>query len=361
MFRPDKPYNDLPLLPPKREKVETIPILRQESKAAAALAQLKGVATRLPNQSILINGIVIKEAKASSEIENVITTHDKLYKALTLNDIQIDSSTKEVLRYREALFTGFNFIKTKGYLNTTGIVKIQQQLENNDAGIRKLPGTALQNDATKEIIYTPPDHPDAINRLMKNFDEFINTNDDDLSVLIKLAIHHYQFESIHPFYDGNGRTGRIVNVLYLLMNGLLDSPVLYLSGYIIKNKNDYYRLLREVTAKGNWEDWILYILKGIESTALETIQQVDRINTLFEKTVEIAKKAEPRIYSKELIETLFAHPYCKIEFLVRDLGVERKAASRYLQAMEKAGILKSEVIWKQTLYINTKLYDILRK
>lgn len=361
MFNPNKPYNDLPMLPPKRDKVETIAILKQESKAAVALAELKGVAKTLPNQSILINSIVLKEAKASSEIENIITTHDNLYKALTLKDSKVDSATKEVLRYREALFVGYNYIKEKKFLNTNGIIKVQRTLEQNDAGIRKLPGTALKNDLTNETIYTPPDSQEAIQKLMKNFEDFINNAADDIAPLIKLAIQHYQFESIHPFYDGNGRTGRIVNVLYLLLNDLLDIPILFLSSYIIKNKSNYYRLLREVNTKGKWEEWILYILKGIEQTSRDTIKQIEQINKLFAATVEKVKKEAPKVYSKDLIEALFVHPYTKIEFLVSDLELERRTASKYLKELEKIGVLKNEVKWKETIYINIKLYELLKK
>ncbi len=196
---------------------------------------------------------------------------------------------------------------------------------------------------------------------MNNFDEFINADDDDLPVLIKLAIQHYQFESIHPFYDGNGRTGRIINMLYLFMNGLLDSPILFLSGYIAKHKASYYRLLQEVRTKGRWEEWILYMLEGIEQTSLDTIKQVNDINQLFEKTLQKAKKEAPRIYSKELIEHLFIHPYTKLEFAIKALEVDRKTATKYLKGMEQIGILKSEQIWKEVIYVNTNLYDLLRK
>lgn len=361
MFKPDKPYNSMPLLPPDRKKIETITILKQESNARAALAELKGVARTLPNPSILINGIVLKEAKASSEIENVITTHDKLYKALTLKNEKIDGATKEVLRYREALFLGFDFIKKKGFLNTNGIIDIQKVLEKNDAGIRKNPGTVLKNDLTDEVIYTPPDDKDAINKLMKNLEEFINVNDDNLSPLIKMAIQHYQFESIHPFYDGNGRTGRIINVLYLQLTELLEIPILYLSGYITKNKNDYYKLLREVTVKGNWEAWILYMLKGVESTANDTIKQINQINKLFDTTVEKVKKEMPKIYSKELIELLYVNPYTKTEHIVSGLMVDRKTATKYLKSLESIGVIKSEQKWKEVIYINTKLYDLFKK
>jgi Fic family protein len=360
-FSPDKPYNDLPLLPPQKEKVETIAVLKQESKAAVALAELKGLAKTLSNQSILINGIVLKEAKASSEIENVITTHDKLYQALILKDNNVDGATKEVLRYREALIVGYNYINQKGFLNTNGIIKVQRELEENDAGIRKLPGTALKNDLTNEIIYTPPDNQEAIQKLMKNFDGFINNADDDIAPLIKMAIQHYQFESIHPFYDGNGRTGRIVNVLYLLMNGLLDIPILFLSGYIIKHKNDYYRLLREVTTKGNWEEWILYILTGIEQTAHDTIKQIEQINKLFNATVEKTKREAPKVYSKELIEALFEQPYCRIEFLMQHLDCSRRSASTYLNTLAKAGIIESKIIGRDGIFINTALFNLFKK
>ena len=361
MFKPDKTYNSMPLLPPDRRKIETIPILKLESKAASALAELKGVVKTLPNPSILINGIVLKEAKASSEIENVITTHDKLYKALTLKNDKIDGATKEVLRYREALFMGVKFIKDKGFLNTNGIVNIQQVLEENDAGIRKNPGTVLKNDLTDEIIYTPPDDREAISKLMKNLEDFINVNDDDLSPLIKMAIQHYQFESIHPFYDGNGRTGRIVNVLYLLMTELLENPILYLSGYITKNKNDYYRLLREVTTKGNWEDWIIYMLKGVEATAHDTIKQISQINKLFDSTIEKVKAEAPKVYSKELVEVLFEQPYCRIEHLMSRLNCSRRSASTYLNALVVVGILESKTIGRDNIFINTALFNIFKK
>lgn len=361
MFKPDKPYNDLPLLPPDRKKIETIPILKQESKAAVALAELKGLAKTLPNPQILINGIVLKEAKASSEIENVITTHDKLYQALTLKNPKVDQNTKEVLRYREALFTGQEYIRQKEFLNTNGIIQVQRELVENDAGIRKLPGTALKNDATGEIIYIPPDNQQAIQKLMKNFDDFINTSDDDLPPLVKLAIQHYQFESIHPFYDGNGRTGRIVNMLYLLMHGLLDSPILYLSGYIIRHKSAYYRLLQEVRTKNSWEEWILYMLKGIEQTSLETIKQVNDITGLFRETMDVAKKKAPQAYSKELIEVLFEQPYCRIETLINRLSISRRSASTYLNVLTATGILESKVIGRDVIFINTALYNLFKR
>lgn len=360
-IKPNKAFNDLPLLPPKESLVETISILKQESKSAVALAELKGLTNTLPNPNILINVVILKEAQASSGIENVITTQDKLYQALYAKSAKPDVATKEVLRYREALLMGTLLIKEKGFLNTNGIIAIQKELEENNAGLRRLPGTALVNDLTNEVIYTPPDNFYTKSDLMKNLEDYLNDDEDDVSPLIKLAIQHYQFESIHPFYDGNGRTGRIINVLYLILKGLLKEPVLYLSSFIIQNKGDYYRLLQEVRTKNNWEDWILYILKGIEQTAQSTIEQINKINLLFNETQKLVQEKLPRIYSKDLIEQLFIHPYSKIEFLVNNLGIERKAASRYLNGLEEIGILKSQQKGKEVIYINTKLYNFLKK
>ncbi len=357
----DRAFNNLPLLPPIETSIETIKVLKQASKAAVALAELKGLAKTLPNPNILINAIVLKEAQASSEIENVITTQDKLYQALFAKSEKPDLATKEVLRYREALLMGTKLIKTRGFLNTNGIIAIQEELEENDAGIRRLPGTALVNDLTSEIIYTPPDSYDVIYGLMKNLEDYLNDDSDDMSPLIKLAIQHYQFESIHPFYDGNGRTGRIINVLYLILKGLLDEPVLYLSSFIIKNKGDYYRLLQEVRTKANWEDWILFILRGVEETAVKTIEQINQINDTFDETQKLVQEKLPKIYSKDLIEQLFIHPYCKIGFLVANLKIERKGASRYLTNLEEIGILESHKKGKETIYIHSKLYSLLQK
>lgn len=356
----DQPFNDLPILPPVREKVETIGVMRQLVKSSVALAELKGLTNILPNPAILLNAIVLKEASASSEIENVITSQDRLYQALSAKDVKIDAATKEVLRYREAMLYGYYLIKKKGYINTNAIIKMQAILDGSNAGIRKLPGTALKNAATGKVIYTPPDNHDSILRLMKNLEEYLN-EEDDLAPLIKLAVQHYQFESIHPFYDGNGRTGRIINVLYLTLHGLLEIPVLYLSSYIIENKSDYYRLLQEVRTKGNWEEWILYMLKGVEETARRTIRQIQDINKLFYKTQEKLKVQGIKMYSKELLELLFEHPYSKTEFLTEELNVSRVTATKYLKELERMGILKSVKVWKETLYVNTALFELLRK
>ncbi|MVM33907.1 Fic family protein [Spirosoma sp. HMF4905] len=360
-FRAELPYNKLPLLPPARELVETIPILRQESRAASALAELKGLSRLLPNPAILINALVLKEAKASSEIENIITTDDKLYQALTIKGQDVDTATKEVLRYRQALYTGYRFIKQKGFLSINGILQIQQELEQNQAGMRRLPGTSLRNDRTNQVIYTPPDDPSVLKELMHNLEEYLNTNEpNEVSTLIKLAIQHYQFESIHPFYDGNGRTGRIINVLYLILHDLLAEPILYLSGYIIEHKADYYRLLQAVRTEQNWSDWILFILEAVEVTARQTIDQITRIQGLFDQTVEQVRGQAPKVYSKELVEVLFEYPYSKIEYLVDRLGIDRRTASKYLRSLEQIGVLRAEKKWKETLFINVDLFNLLR-
>ena len=354
------PYNRLPHLPVSQSKIETIPILRQVAKSAIALAELKGLAHTLPNPSILLNAVILKEARASSEIENVITTHDKLYQALSAKGIEIDAATKEVLRYREAILEGYHVVQRRGFLNTNTIIAIQRVLEENNAGLRKLPGTSLKNAVTGQVIYTPPDDKEAILTLMKNLEDYIN-EEDEVSPLIKLAIQHYQFESIHPFYDGNGRTGRILNVLYLILCGLLDSPVLYLSDYIIKHKSDYYRLLQEVRTTDKWEDWILFMLKAVEETSRQTIQQIGSIKTLFARTQERVKSEAPKMYNKELLELIFEQPYSKIEFVVERMGISRITASKYLKTLEQLGILVPKKVWKETLYINQALFDILKK
>lgn len=356
-FDPNKPYNELPLLPPANEYIETIKILKQENKSRSAIAELKGIAKIIPNQSILINAIILQEAHDSSEIENIITTQDELYKAISGNQKINNPSTKEVIYYREALYQGYKKIISRKILTVNDIIDIQKSLLKNDAGIRKTPGTSLINDKTGETVYTPPQNEEVLNKLLANLTQYLNDEDDSL---IKMAVLHYQLESIHPFYDGNGRTGRIVNMLYLILKDYLDIPILYLSSYIIKNKSEYYRLLREVTTKKNWEDWIIYILKGIEEVSRETISKIIRIKELLNNTIEDVKDKLPKIYSKELVEELFVHPYCKIDFFVNTLGIERKAASRYLNQLEEIGILKHYKIGREKIFINVTLIQLLK-
>ncbi|MFA5278542.1 MAG: Fic/DOC family N-terminal domain-containing protein, partial [Bacteroidales bacterium] len=274
------PRFKLNYLPPPREKVETIDILRQTNKSTAVLAELKGIAMTIPNQSMLINAVVLQEAKDSSEIENIITTQDDLYKALALNKSTLSPQTKEVVNYRKASFYGYELAKKQGFINVNDIISIQQELVNNTAGIRSTPGTVLKNDKTGEIVYTPPQDKAEILDLLTNFINHYNQTDNELSPLINLAILHFQFESIHPFYDGNGRTGRILNILYLILNGLLDVPILYLSSYIIKNKSEYYRLLNRTNQDGMWENWIMFMLRAIEETSKDTISRIINIKDL---------------------------------------------------------------------------------
>ncbi len=354
------PHYKLDKLPPLREKVETIDILRQTNKSTAALAELKGIAKTIPNQAMLINAIVLQEAKDSSEIENIITTEDELYKALTVNKTSISPETKEVVNYRRAIFHGFELAQKQGFLKVNDLISIQQQLIDNTAGIRSTPGTVLKNDKTGEIVYTPPQDKSEILDLLTNFIKHFNEQ-DDLSPLINLAILHYQFESIHPFYDGNGRTGRILNILYLILNKLIDVPILYLSSYIIDNKSEYYRLLNQTNRTGKWEEWIIFMLKAVESTSKETIARITNIKKHLDNTIIKVQKKAPKIYRKELVELLFEQPYSKIEFVVNKLGVERKAASRYLKELETVGIVESQKVGRETLYINKELIDILKQ
>lgn len=354
------PYCKLDKLPPLREKVETIEILRQTNKSTAALAELKGIAKTIPNQAMLINAIVLQEAKDSSEIENIITTQDELYKALTVNKTTVSAETKEVVNYRRAIFHGFDLAKEQGFIKVNDIVSIQQQLVDNTVGIRSAPGTVLKNDTTGEVVYTPPQDKAEIIDLLANFINHYNKQ-DDLSPLINLAILHFQFESIHPFYDGNGRTGRILNILYLMLNKLIDVPILYLSSYIIDNKTEYYRLLNQTNKLEKWEEWIMFMLKAVENTSKNTITKITNIKNQLDLTIIKVQEKAPKVYRKELVELLFEQPYSKIEFVVSKLGVERKAASRYLKELESIGVLESQKVGRETLYVNKELIEILKK
>jgi len=358
-FQQSVPYDALPPLPPPAHVTESVPVLRREADARQALAELKGVANIIPNQAILINAIALREAKDSSGIENIVTTQDRLYRAVAAgSSATVDASTKEVMQYRSALRTGEVLLRDNGFLSVNHIIRIQTEIVGNDAGIRTTPGTALVHDRTGEVVYTPPQDPDAVRRLLSNFAEFYNS---EATSLADMAVLHYQFESIHPFADGNGRTGRILNVLYLMLKGYLDIPILYPSSYIIAHKNDYYRFLRAVTAAGDWEQWILFTLDAIKTTSMDTIGRVLEIRSELDRTVHEVREALPRIYTRELVETLFVHPYAKIEFLVHSLGVERKAASRYLQSLEELGLLESRKVGREKLYINVRLMAILSR
>jgi len=338
---------------------ETKKVLKALPAAHAALAELKGVSATIPNQNILINTLGLQEAKDSSAIENIITTHDDLYKSgLELNTYR-SQYAKEVQNYISEIKKGYELVSGTGLLTNNNIIQIQAVLEENQAGFRKLPGTALKNASTGETIYTPPQNYDEIMRLMANLEQYINDSSiQDCDPLIKMAVIHFQFESIHPFYDGNGRTGRIINILYLIMQKLQSLPVLYLSNYIIKNKQDYYRLLQEVREKDSWEEWLLFMIKGVEQTARETIELIIKIRELM-LDYKHRLRDNYKFYSQDLLNNLFKHPYTKIEFIVNDLGVSRLTAANYLNKLANDKMLRKEKLGTGNYYINTELFNLL--
>ena len=346
------PNNTLAYLPPSID-IETKAVLKQSIAANKALSELKGYAQTLPNQALLINGIVLQEARLSSEIENIVTTNDDLFQA-TGDEATTNPHTKEVLYYREALWSGFNSL-SKRPLSVNTFVEIFQIIKQSNAGIRKTTGTKIANGSL--TLYTPPEGEDVIRDKLANLEAFIHA-EDDIDPLVKMAIMHYQFEAIHPFIDGNGRTGRILNILYLTEKGLLDIPVLYLSSYIIKNKNDYYEGLRRVTENGEWENWILYMLRAIELTATQTKAKIFAIRELMQFTEELAKEKAGKAYSKELIELIFEHPYCKSKFLEERSIAKRQTAAEYLKTFELLGLLRSQKVGREIYYINDALIEI---
>ncbi len=349
------PFDDYDLKTPK--------ILEALNEASRSLAELKGFANSIPNQHILINAITINEAKDSSAIENIVTTHDSIYKVLTESGFK-EAAAKEVVDYRGAIWRGYEIIKEKNFISTNVLVELQGMIEHNKAGIRKNPGTKLINSKTGEIIYTPPQNEKEIRDLLKNLEDYINENGNDINAnivdpLIKMALIHYQFESIHPFYDGNGRTGRILNVLYLVLNRLLDSPILYLSNYINKNKTEYYRLFTEFRENDNYEDWILYILKGIAETSKNTIELIKRIQNEMESYKEEFMTKLPKIYSDTLLDSLFYEVYTRINYIEDRCDVTRQTASTYLNSLVDAGLLEVEKVGRESIYKNTKLINLL--
>ena len=346
---------------PYAEDLETKSILKQLPAAHAALAELKGIVRSIPNQIILLNTLGIQEAKDSSSVENIITTHDELYKANLDFEVNTSPDVKKVQNYVAAMKRGFELLQTRGLLTNQTILKIQETLEGNNAGFRKLPGTALKNAQTGEIVYLPPQDPNEILSLMANLEQFINDPElSDYDPLVKMAIIHYQFESIHPFYDGNGRTGRILNILYLVLTGLQKLPILYLSSHIIRKKPDYYRLLQGVRENGDWESWISYMIRGVENTARETIQLIEELKILIAE-MQVLLRTRYKFYSQELLNNLFEHPYTKIEFLVRDLGVSRITAANYLNQLAADGVLRKERLGTGNYYVNERLFELLSK
>ena len=344
--------------------VETKAVLKQLARSNRALAELKGVAGTIPNENILISSLTLQEAKDSSSIENIITTQDDLYRAdLAIKDFTVSPAAKEVQNYREAIFHGFQLVRQHKLLTNNNIISIQNVLKHTKGGFRVTPGTCLKRDDGM-IIYEPPQHPEDIVRYMGNLEAFINTPDlSDLDPLVKMAIIHHQFESIHPFSDGNGRTGRIVNILYLVINDLLDLPILYLSRFITHNKGEYYRLLQAVRDGGEdnakeWEEWILFILKGVEETSIETTAMIKAISKMMADYKAVLKPLFGTTYKHELLNNLFFHPYTKIEFVCHDMGVQRKTGAKYLDMIVAAGLLNKIKIGRENYYINERLFEL---
>jgi len=348
-----RPLDSLPA-----SRFDTPAILRKLTAASRQLAELKGVAASIPHQGMLINTLGMREAKDSSAIENIVTTHDELFREDTFPDIAGSAAAKEVHRYRQALSVGFELVAQTGLLTLNHILRIQAELERNSAGFRKLPGTTLQNTAG-ETVYLPPQDANTVLRLMGDLERFINSAEMfEADPLVKMALIHHQFESIHPFYDGNGRTGRIINVLYLVKEGLLDTPILYLSRFIVRTKGEYYRLLQSVREDDAWEEWVLYMLSAVESTASDAITTIGAIReALLETKRRIREKY--KFYSQDLLNNLFTHPYTKIEFIQRDLGVSRLTARKYLEALADGAFLQKQKIGRSNYYINTALFAIL--
>lgn len=359
-FHKDIPFNGLQNLPPKAD-LETPEIFRLTIKANKLLAELKGYCQTLPNPILLLNTIVLQESKESSAIENIVTTQDELYKAtLHITDRIKNPAAKEVIQYREAMYWGLEQITQTGLITTNVLVGIMQKLRDTDDNIRKNPGTKLANPSTKDIVYTPPEGESIIRAKLAALETFINDDSySDLDSLIKMALIHYQFEAIHPFSDGNGRTGRILNVLYLVNKDLLGLPILYLSRYIIQNKPDYYRLLREVTENENWVDWIKFVIKGVGETAEMTLKKINTILQLKNNAQPIIKEALKSSYSKELVDLLYSFPYIKTSVLEDHDIAKRQTAAEYLKKIEKAGLLSSAKIGKEVYYINQGLMKVL--
>lgn len=357
-FIKERAHNSLSDLPPIGE-IDSKPVLKQAIRSNKALASLKNICNSLPNQNILLDALTLLEAKDSSEIENIFTTHDKLFHAALFGYRKADHATKEVSRYKHAMWHGVCKLSEHGIMSTNLFTELAQIINNDNRDIRDLPGTKIAN-AQQEVIYTPPEGESLIRAKLANLEKFIH-EEDDTDPLIKLAIIHYQFEAIHPFFDGNGRVGRIINILYLLQQKLLDTPVLFLSRYFIKNKKGYYNGLKNVTEKGDWESWIMYTLEAIEHTANHTVEKIQSIKQLMEKFINVIRNNQPKIYSKDLVEALFIQPYCRIASIVEASIVKRQTASEYLRKIEALGLIEKVKTDREATYSNPELLAILRK
>jgi Fic family protein len=351
------PYNDLPLLPPKAE-IENLAILKKTILASRALSELKGAITNLPNPALFIDTIQLQEAQASSAIENIVTTHDELFKSSIAEKIIDNPAIKEVLHYKDALWYGLDIMKKRPVLTTSLFIKLVQIIKENSAGIRNAPGTQLKNPGTGKVVYSPPEGENVIREKLKNLEDFIHA-EDGIDPLVKMAIIHYQFEAIHPFFDGNGRTGRVILLLYLKLRDLLDIPALFLSRFILENKSAYYQNLKEVTEKNRWQNWILFMLEMIEKTAKKDRSRISLIEQLMSEMGADIQRQLPKVYSRDLMEVLFHLPYSKRQFLVSAGLGNLKTVGNYLKELENAGYLKSEQVGKEKLYLNFKLLEIL--
>jgi Fic family protein len=358
-FKKDRPFNELPALPPEIT-IETNAILKKVIDASRALSELNGAITNLPNPALFIDTVNLQEAQASSAIENIITTQDELFRATITDKIIDNPAIKEVIHYKDALWQALKSLDKKPVLTTNLFIEIVQIIRKNQSGIRNVPGTQLKNPSTGKVVYTPPEGEALIRQKLKGLEDFIHA-EDGFDPLIKMALIHYQFEAIHPFFDGNGRTGRILMVLYLKFSNLLKLPALYLSRYIIENKNDYYKNLRGVTEKCNWESWILYMLDMVEKSAKADRRRISQIAIIMDSMGNEIRNTLPKVYSKDLIETLFRLPYTKRKFLADASLGNLKTVGNYLKELEKAGFLKSEQVGKEKLYLNFKLMEILKQ
>ncbi|MEO7412545.1 MAG: Fic family protein [Opitutaceae bacterium] len=350
-----------PLPLPASVKLETPEILRQLTRSHRQLAELKGAAGTIPNETILIDTLSLQEAKDSSAIENIITTEDEIFQGDAVAAQFPSIAAKEVHSYANALKLGFERVRTQHFLRLEDVLSIQSTLLESRTGLRTLPGTVLKNQETGAVIHEPPQDGEEIKRLVANFLEHFHRADeaDGLDPLVRMAVLHHQFESIHPFYDGNGRTGRILNLLHLVLHGLLDLPILYLSRYIVRNKAEYYRRLQNVRDDGGWEAWVLYMLKAVEETSRQTVGQVRGIRDLMQTTKQRLRAELPKIYSQDLLNNLFRHPYTKIEFIERDLSVSRPTATKYLSDLSDAGFLRKTKLGRTNFYINDALFSLL--
>jgi Fic family protein len=356
-FDPSVPHNDLAPLPPPADALETPAILKKCINARVALAELKQATELIPNAAVLVNALPLLEAQASSEIENIVTTTDKLLEFVDLPEQKADAATKEALRYRRALFEGARSVRN-GKLTIKTAIDVCRTIKDEKLDIRDKPGTTLKNIASGAVIYTPPQGQALIREKLENWEDFLGAK-NELDPLIRVAVQHYQFEAIHPFTDGNGRTGRVLNILCLVQHGLLEAPILYLSRYIIRHKADYYRLLLEVTTKQRWEPWILYMLNGIEDTCLWTTDKIKAIRELMRHTGQFIQRKLPKIYTWELVELLFKQPYCRIANVV-DAGLaKRQTASVYLKQLAEIGVLREVTSGRESLFVHPKYVELL--